>query len=258
MSAVTETEALRLRPTGIQTFLGCPRKFFYQEIERVPRLTSAALAIGTGFHRASEVLVSALKAGKRPKDVLPAAEATLEEQITFERTLGNPDPDDDKFETAKDTGIALLRTAAEAIPETWRPVFVEETVQAEVAPSVIVSGTTDLVLDDGTIVDFKTRARKSDPAEVRRDLQFTAYAVLRNAADGRNGDNRKITVVEVTKTKTPQVVIHETSRDGRDYETWRGIVEKVSTAIRAGFDPPAPSSFCKSCGWRGVCPAYRG
>lgn len=256
---MTEDQAtIRLRPTGVQTYLGCPRKYFYQEIERVPRTTSAALAIGTGFHKATEVLVAALKAGRKPREVLASAETTLAEAIDFERTLGNPDPEDDKFETAKDVGVGLLRVAAEAIPADWRPAIVEERTEAELAPGVIVSGMTDLVLEDGTIVDFKTRARRSDPGDVRRDIQFTAYAALRNAADGKNGADRRIQVFEITKTKTPQVNIHATVRDKQDFDTYRGTVSKVAQAIRLGIDPPAVTSFCKACGWRARCPAYRG
>lgn len=198
-----------------------------------------------------------MKVGKAPRDVLPAAEATLAEQIEFERTLGDPDPDDDKFETALETGIGLVRTLAEAVPTSWRPAEVEKTVSAEVSPGVVIRGTTDWVLADGTIVDIKTRSKRSNPADIRRDLQMTAYALLRNAADGKDGDRRQVRVVEVTKTKTPQVVIHETERDGRDFAVYRGIVEKVGAAIRAGYDPPHPSNLCGYCQHRRLCPAYR-
>lgn len=253
METTINNGVLVLRPTGVQTFLSCPRKYFFGYVENAPRLTSAALAIGSAFHKATEVLVAALKARKRPADVLAAAEATLEEAIAFEQTLGDPDPDDDKFETAKDVGIGLLRAASEALPADWRPASVEETAEAPITDGVVVRGTTDLVLEGGTIVDFKTRARRSNPADIRRDLQFTAYALIRNAADGLDGAPRAVTVVEVTKTKVPAVHIHETSRDGRDFDGYRGIAAKVGAAIRAGYDPPAPSSWCSSCQHRTSC-----
>lgn len=249
---------LVLRPTGVQCYVQCPRKFFATYIENTPRLVSAALAIGSAFHKGTEILVAALKARRRPVEVLEAAEATFDEALAFERTLGDPDPDDAKFETAKDVGIGLLRAAAEAIPQDWCPASVEETAEAAITDDIVVRGTTDLVLDDGTVVDFKTRARKSDDASIRRDLQFTAYALIRATVDGTDGAPRKVAIVEVTKTKVPAVHIHETERTRADFDVYRGIVAKVGAAIRAGYDVPAPSPFCSSCGYRaGLCPLGR-
>lgn len=253
----TDSQHLILRPTGVQTYLSCPRKYFYGYVEDAPKLVSAALAIGSAFHKAAEVLVSALKARRRPVDVLGEAEATLEESLMFEQTLGDPDPDDDRFETAKDTGIGLLRAAATAIPESWTPAIVEETAAVPITPDVSVRGTTDLVLTDGTIVDFKTRARKSSIGDIRRDIQFTAYALIRNHIDGRVDQDRKMIIVETTKTKIPAVHFQPTVRTAADFANYTNVVGKVATAIRGGLDHTAPCMWCSSCNFRKLCPAYR-
>ena len=247
-------DTMILRPTGVQAYLSCPRKYFFGYVEQAPRLVSAALAIGTAFHKAAEVLVGALKARRRPIEVLQAAEATLEESLALEQTLGDPDPDDDKFETAKDTALGLLRAAATAIPETWEPAQVEETIEAPISDSITIRGTTDLVLTDGTIIDFKTRARKSSAGDIRRDLQFTAYALIRNHADNKPDQPRNLAIVEITKTKVSAVHIHPTTRIAMDFATYRDIVTKVAGAIQTGYDCPAPSCFCSSCSYRGLCP----
>lgn len=255
---MTTDSVLVLRPTGIKTFLVCPRLYFATYVEDAPRMVSAALAIGSAFHKAAEVLVGALKARRSPTEVLAEAEATLEETLALERTLGDPDPDDDKFETAKDTAIGLVRAAAESLPPTWEPAEVEATAGVPITDDVTVQGTTDLVLKDGTIVDFKTRARKSSESDVRRDLQFTAYSTIRNHVDGIPNATRRMKIVEVTKTKIPQVHIQPTERDRQDYDTYRDIVTKVATAIRASLDHPAPGFLCNSCSVRkSACPLYR-
>lgn len=248
---------LTLRPTGITSYLRCPFSYYLSYVDPQPRLVSAALAIGTAFHKAAEILVGALKARRRPIDALPEAEATLEESILFERTLGDPDPDDDRFETAKDTGIGLLRTAAHAIPETWEPAVVEETAELPIGENITVRGTTDLVLTDGTIVDFKTRARKSSAGEIRRDLQFTAYAMIRNHADEKGTAPRNLAIVELTKTKVPQAHIQLTTRTAEDFSVYRKIAGNVAQAVRVELFHPAPNQFCNCCSVRRLCPAYR-
>jgi RecB family exonuclease len=250
-------ETMILRPTGVQTYLSCPRKYFFGYVENAPRLVSAALAIGSAFHKATEVLVGALKARRRPTDVLQEAENTLEESIALEQTLGDADPDDDKFDTAKDVGIGLLRAAATAIPETWAPAIVEETAVLPITEDISIRGTTDLVLTDGTIVDFKTRARKSSVGDIRRDLQFTAYAMIRNHADGRDGKPRNLAIVELTKTKIPAVHIQPTERTADDFAIYTKIATNVAIAIRAGMDHPSPGFLCGCCGHRRLCPLYR-
>ncbi len=250
-------ETMILRPTGVQTYLSCPRKYFFGYVENAPRLVSAALAIGSAFHKATEVLVGALKARRRLTEVLQEAEITLEESIALEQTLGDADPDDDKFDTAKDVGISLLRTAATAIPETWEPAIVEGTAVCPITNDISIRGTTDLVLTDGTIIDFKTRARKSSAGDIRRDLQFTAYAMIRNHADGKHDQPRNLAIVELTKTKIPAVHIQPTSRTAEDFATYKQIATNVATAIRAGLDHPSPGIFCGCCGHRRLCPMWR-
>lgn len=251
-------ETLVLRPSGLNTFLSCPRKYKASYVDRAPRLVSAALAIGTAFHRGAEVLVAALKARRRPTEVLAEAEATLEESLALEQTLGDPDPADDRFDTAKETAVGLLRAAAQSLPSEWMPALVEETAAISITDDLTIQGTTDLVLDDGTIVDFKTRERKSSASEIRRDLQFTAYALIRNHADKKEEKPRALAIVEVTKTKIPQAIIQPTIRNASDFAAYRTIAMKVAHAIRAGVDYPSPSPWCSACGYRAGCPVFAG
>lgn len=248
---------LTLRPTGLIAFLSCPFKWRCQQEQR-PRLVSAALAIGTAFHRGAEVLVAALRARRQPTEVLAEAEATLEESLALEQTLGDPDPDDDKFDTAKDTAIGLIRAAARTIPTEWQPALVEQTAGVPITDDLTIQGTTDLVLTDGTIVDFKTRARKSSTSEIRRDLQFTAYALIRNHVDGKIDQPRNIAIIEVTKTKIPQAIIQPTTRNAADFATYRDIATQVAQAIRAGISYPVLSMWCTSCAYRADCPIFAG
>ena len=250
-------DTIFLRPSGIISYLRCPRAHFFGYIESAPRLVSAALAIGSAFHKATEVLVAALKAHRRPIEVIAEAEATLEESLALEQTLGDADPDDDRFDTAKDVAVGLLRAAAQAIPETWEPDIVEETAVLPLTDDISIRGTTDLVLKDGTIIDFKTRARKTSIGEIRRDQQFTAYAMIRNHADGKVDRPRNLTIVEVTKTKVPAVHLQPTIRTAEDFAVYSKIATNVATAIRAGLDHPSPNIFCSCCSFRHLCDAFR-
>jgi hypothetical protein len=93
--------------------------------------------------------------------------------------------------------------------------------------------------------------------DIRRDLQFTAYAMIRNHADGRVDQPRNLAIVEITKTKIPAVHIQPTFRTAEDFTCYRELVAKIAGAIRAGYDATAPSCFCGSCAHRRICPANR-
>jgi CRISPR/Cas system-associated exonuclease Cas4 (RecB family) len=243
---------LTLSPTGVQTFLSCPKKFFLSRMG-FPRTVTSALAIGSAVHRGAEVLMGALRAKRRPIEVIDEAEATLIEALELECNLGSPDPDDAGFETAKETALGLLRAVAEAIPEDWDPVAVEEAVEMPIAEGVTLRGYTDVVLSTGEIIDFKTRKRRSPESEIRHNLQMTAYAALKNHADGLGDSPRKITVMEIVKTKTPACIMQRTERTKEDFAAYRELVIGVAAAIQQGHDYPNPSAYCRFCNYREHC-----
>src|SRR5688572_4762449 len=132
---IREKRTLILRPTAVQSYLRCPISC-HLGFENERRLVSPALAIASPLHTATEVLVAALKARRRPISVIEEAKACLEESLALEQTLGDADPDDDKFDTAQDVAIGLLHAVAEAIPETWEPAIVEETAVLPISDDI--------------------------------------------------------------------------------------------------------------------------
>lgn len=58
----------RLSPTGLNKYLKCPRKFFYEDILRVPRAKTAILSFGTAVHAALEnFYIDFKKSGELPQ-----------------------------------------------------------------------------------------------------------------------------------------------------------------------------------------------
>lgn len=49
-------EEYKLSPTGLNKYLKCPRKFFYEDIIRIPKAKSAVMAFGTAIHSSLENL----------------------------------------------------------------------------------------------------------------------------------------------------------------------------------------------------------
>ncbi len=58
MKKYTETEEIRLSPSSINTYLKCPRQFFYSYIERLPQETTTHLIKGSVVHETLELFFS--------------------------------------------------------------------------------------------------------------------------------------------------------------------------------------------------------
>ena len=158
-----------IRCSALTTYPDCNRRgaarLFWREISSMGfRLRSTprgiGAAIGSAVHRAAEVILrEKAESGTLPPSTVAAdcAAETLAESVRegvdFDRTTAN------RVE-GEVTAVGMARAYHRVVAPTVDAILIEERLEAEVAPGLILSGTPDLVArEPHRIRDLKTSSR---------------------------------------------------------------------------------------------------
>ncbi|MBT8198459.1 MAG: ATP-dependent helicase, partial [Acidimicrobiia bacterium] len=147
--------------TGLVTYASCPQRFYWSEVDRLPRRPSAWLRRGTELHRRIEL---------HNRGVVPFDDAGDD---TYDMA-----PSD-----AVDDGPGAFDVFTASRFATQRPTLIE-TPFSLVLDDALIRGRVDAVYADETfeVVDYKSGRPSDDPS---RRVQLQAYAVA--AAEGGLG-----------------------------------------------------------------------
>ena len=163
----------------------------------------------------------------------------------------------------KDTGVAIAAAFHEYAERPHQVVGVEEPFSieltdertGEVLPRFV--GFLDAVVrdQDGTYaaLEHKSGARKWSPSRVGQDLQLSAYS-LALGYQGL-GDDARLRVQVLTKTKTPELQVLDVVRGERDHQDFLETASGVVAAIRANIAYPVRDWPCQSCPYASRCVA---
>jgi putative RecB family exonuclease len=239
---------MHLSASQLTCYASCPRKYRYRYVDhREPETRSRALALGTAFHGALDVYFGARRrgeqlSGEEVKDVFETDLRTL-----FD-VQGHPLTAEEIEEAvAEGRGLldAFLAECAELPAVRTELEFKLE--RGEGARPLV--GFFDLVLEDGTIVELKTAARRYSDLDLRTNLQFAAYRWAGSEL-GASG----VRIIAVTKTKVPKVQTVElgvaTEHQGRWFLR---VARDVEKAIESGAFPPSPGPMCGGCEYAQAC-----
>jgi len=181
-------KTVKIRPSDLLRFEACPKNYQLSKEGWWPLQPSANLAYGTAIHAAVETVVRG--------QVTEAADAGNVFMIEWDKqTASSPLKFGEKFDQAsmRTMGIKMAEHFVEAWEKSgFQPVMttddkllIEERMEVEVAPGVILSAQPDAIVwtrnGDLAVVDFKTAGSKSLPDfEVKSD-QLTAYQIVQDA-----------------------------------------------------------------------------
>ncbi len=225
--------------TGLVTMAQCARRFFWSEIDRLPRRPSPAAARGTEVHRRIELH----HRGQMPLEDL--------DDIVYDT-----EPGETAGSRRADDAVATFLATDYA---DRAPLFIETPIDIAL-PSGRARGRIDAVyaLDDGwEIVDFKSGRRHEDPA---RRIQLDAYAIA--AADGVLGpvpDRLDLSFVFLggdqaeieTVAATPEYV-------GKARDRIEGLIAHVASGGNdRGEFATNPGDHCRHCDFVPHCEAGR-
>jgi DNA helicase-2/ATP-dependent DNA helicase PcrA len=227
--------------TGLVTMAQCARRYFWSEIDRLPRRPTSASRRGTEVHRRIELH----HRGQIPLDDL----ADVDYDFTpLEGGAG---------ESAAGAVSDAMATFHASEYAERRPLFVETPIDISL-PSGRARGRIDAVYatDDGwEIVDFKSGRRHDDPA---RHVQLDAYAVA--ATDGALGpapDRLDLSFVFLGGGELTVDTVHATpAHVAAARERLDGLLRQIAAGgtDRTAF-PVTAGPHCRGCDFLPHCDA---
>ncbi len=246
-----------LSPTSLNSFLRCPKSFWYRYLHDPPIIIppKGVMVLGSAYHEGLAAgFRHKMNTGENPtlelvQDAFDSKWANIradnvltdeEEALPFDAIDWEADPGE-----LKDIGITLLSAYEKAIAPKLNPVLVEErqTLSVDGVQLVLIP---DLVTDN-KIIDHKVKARRFSEDDLRQDLQATCY-YLKN--------QKPFEFHLALRQVKPCVEIQPVSRNGEDTKFFTELVSKVWLAIQSGIFPPNPIGWhCnpKWCGYYQIC-----
>ncbi|HJU51718.1 MAG TPA: ATP-dependent DNA helicase [Acidimicrobiia bacterium] len=232
--AAPSEHSLSTSVTGLVTYASCPRRFFWSEIERLPRMSSQQARAGTLIHRAIEL---------HNRGHVPL------EDVDW----NSVDPFEDSGERPETSWSRFQRSRFAQVP----PIMIEQQFMMRVG-EIEVKGRIDAVYDRGgwEIVDFKTGSPTEDHAtNEARLVQLQAYAsAARQGHLGRPAPpSLHVTFAyfgarPAESTYAVDTVWEESASDR---------LHSLAGGIEAKDWTPTPSMACHSCDFLRFCPAGR-
>ena len=237
----------------VTSYLLCPRKYRYRYIDKLePEHRSANMAYGSAVH-------SAIAWWQEQR--IESREVTIEDACrvlradwTAQVAVGDLDFGDKCPKEMQELGETLVRLFVERFPdevadEVDYPVELElsDPKTGEVLPIPLV-GYFDYVV--GAVVgEIKTTARKASPRS-QWSMQLACYSWAERMATGRRPTMR---VVQLVKTKKPQIVVDEFQMSEREEDWFREVACEVYRSVQAEAFFPNPGWVCPGCEYRRSC-----
>lgn len=217
--------------TGLVTYAACPRRFFWTEVDRLPRRPSPAARRGVEVHRRIEL---------HSLGQVPLA-------------LNEADDYDLAAEAGPGSPAGAYTTYLNSPYATRQPLLVEVAFQFPTEAGLAVRGRIDAVYpeaaDGWEIVDFKSGRRRDDPW---LGVQLEAYAVAVDRVDfglprpsrlgvtfAYLGDGLEVVRSDADSTWVKQADEH---------------VEELAEGIVGERFDPVGSTACRSCEFVRFCP----
>ena len=219
--------------TGLVTYATCPKRYYWTEIDRLPRRPSPSARRGTRLHRRIELH----NRGMIPFDDL-------------DDDLYDSSPNEDPAqEVIAQSGWS---TFLESTYATRTPIYVEVPFELRIAPETRIRGRVDAVYPHGDggweIVDFKSGRPPSRPPD---GIQLQAYAVAAGESVLGAPAPEWLRVSFVYLGGGLQVMDQEVDQPWMQ-RAKRRLLELIDR-IRTGSFEATPSPACRGCDFRHVC-----
>lgn len=256
---------LRISKSQIQTYLICPRKFYFQYVMgAMPEFLPAALPFGSALHGAVAAFYRAIKeTGSKPElgfitreFELEWGRATVGHRMSF------------KGKTSVDSHLALGKALLQKFYDEVQPRKVEavEYPFAIVMSDPITGDPLDVSLvgiidliesdDEGTLIvaELKTAAKRYADSQSESQLDGLIYAYAMNRLGFRTADAKTLIRYDVLiKTKSPgfqQIYVNKSPQDYGRLVRW---IQEILQAIERESFYPNFGWACHNCQFRRRC-----
>jgi putative RecB family exonuclease len=245
--------------SAINTYRGCPLRYFFRYVEGLPEETvSASLAFGGAIHTAVEHHYRELLAGNPAPSLdtmLGAYDSGWQEHEGQQIQFGK---NDDRT-TLDDLAGRMLAAfqASELATPPGKIIGIEEELTGVLSPDVPdLLARVDLLVDIGealVLTDLKTARSRWNGEQVNDSAgQLLLYHELaKPIAEGRP---IRLQFAVLTKTKAPEALVYAVEPDPQQIDRTKRIVERVWEAIESRLFYPCPSPMqCPTCPFRDAC-----
>jgi RecB family exonuclease len=248
-------EGLTLSASDVETYRGCPLRYKFARVLRIPTEQTLAQRFGIVVHQVLERYHSAgaqtpveqTPVGQTPDGLMDLLDAAW-------RRAGFGESAEEQLLRGK-ARVALIRYRERLLEEPAQPVWFERAFTFELGPHH-VRGRVDRVdrLPDGgyELIDYKTGYPRA-AEELLEDVQLSLYAIAAREAWGLEA-SRQAYYYLLDDRKVPVPRNPEAGAEGTEW-----IVE---TVLRVGegilaqdFEPTPSPAVCRLCDYRIVCPA---
>ncbi len=246
---MNSTQTIEINNSAIIRLSECPRSWELEYVQGYKRPLNSNMFLGGTIH-----LVLAEFFREKMNGEIPSLQDTI---ILFDSFFDSRAfARDDERDIIWDNDDASLRTVGEGLIEAFYPtacnldpLLVEQKLSIEL-DGVLVHGRLDLVLADGTPVDFKTASRLPAQSKLNTDTQPSFYALV-------NGQDqlKRFIFYYLVKAKLPFIKSFETKRSKQEIAWLKDeVIPSWARFISAGIFPPNPNS-CPNCTYPkiGIC-----
>jgi len=259
-----------LSHSSINTYMMCPKSWWWRYVKKAKVPVSAALPFGSAYHQTVQTYIAAK--ALHPDQVRPLAElwpacwaGALNKQYQkikwdkpydYYTKLGESMLVSDEVVFAVDAiepliAIWTTTTTTEKIP------VVEKRIEFQVpGVSIPVMGYVDMIDANGVAIDFKTASRKWSKGKEHLDIQADFYLLGLNQEGHDLSPDNKFRYMIFTKTKNPVCQDLPTSRTWGQLFWTMELIRETWKAIEGGHFPPNVSGWkCqpKFCSYWDLC-----
>lgn len=255
LSALPKRPVAHVSYSQLDKFSTCQLAWYFRHVLGIKKPATLAMVAGTAFHKTMEYYFKNQIAGNSPFD-LPVLTEYFSKELASQIVTNKLHNVEQAKRTAIENGVinVMGRYYGEHIPN-MRAVRSEHDCEIDLGNGKKFKAVIDLILDNGTVVDFKVTKGSFDKKKAATSYQSSAYAMV----EGRPID-LDFHVMKWSQVRNP-VDVMTVSRGHRDIDEYAGYVRRICTVMDEIVDgalPPRPSeSGCFFCDYSLECLAWK-
>lgn len=239
---------MRISYTSIDTYIQCPLKFKFQQIDKIKTPKSKEAVFGTIIH-------GTLKFLHNQRTVIPPLEQVLEHyNNTWNRDVFN---DQQEQEIYFEQGQNILKDYYSSNDLKSIHVVDLETRFEVPFDDYTLTGIIDRIDKTGEnqyeIIDYKTSKSLPSQESIDDNLQLSFYRL--GITD--RWPNLKFDQVKLSLYFLKHGIKLSTTRTNDQLEATKAKVSNIIANIEAKRFEPIPSKLCDYCGYKNICPIWR-
>lgn len=250
------SKVVKVSATRISSFLSCKKKYMFQYLKHMPRLSNPSFKLGTACHEALEL------AGQIWQKTGHLTDADKKKVLKFYNELSVREGIDDM--DTHEIGRQLVKNRINNFDLGNKIVSLEEKFgfpksqhpDLKTSSGIPLIGAMDKVveLDEETllIVDYKTSKTSPTPEQLKSDLQLSLYDLVAQILYPQYP--RVILCLDMLKADP--VFSYRTPEQRADFADYLETVYKAMVSFTEKDAKPSMNIFCPWCDFREHCDVY--